>query len=599
MLKARLIPTPLDEHAQVGTEFRLAPARAPHYRTLQFFRYFVPWMLSLLVRRLLGRPAHEKSARRLHDAVKGLGGIWILAGQIFALRRDLLPPQHCRELSRLNRADTGIPFGLVKELVEADLRFPLSRHFAEFSEAPYAVSALSQTHAAVLKRNGRRVLVKVQRPEVAATFAQDLRLMKVVAAVLQYFEVMPHLRWPDMAREVGQALVERSDYRYEASGIRQARRKLREHKVYVPRVYDRLSGRRVLTREHVPGVPLRDWLDFEAREPMRADVWLAENNINRKKLALRIYDSFFRQACEDRLYHGDLQTANILLLRDGRFTFTGFDSFRPLDERSRGLFKMMLRAVGEKDFARVADYFLLFCEPLPAVNLVRARKEILRAYRTAAARADLKDADYAEKSVAAASMEAMSLLFKYKIVANWELIRLVNAWASLDRSFGFLFPEANYLRLVPRYLRKSARRQWQWRRLKRVGLRPLLGKVVTPAYETLMFQAGLLRRRARVFEGVVGKSAFFFHVFFKLASRLLAVGLVFGLWLFLHQHYSGLVGAEPDVVVGLAARVFGLHDFATWVVILLVMLYLFRLLWKLQRRLGAEEVRLPDREARS
>jgi ubiquinone biosynthesis protein len=555
-------------------------------------------MLSFLVRRLLGRPAREKSARRLHDALKDLGGVWILAGQIFALRHDLLPPQHCRELARLNQATTGFPFGLVKETVEADLRFPLSHHFGEFSETPYSVSALSQTHSATLKRNGRRVLVKVQRPEVAATYERDLKLLKVVAALLQFFGVFPHLRWPDMAREVGRVIVERSDYRFEASNIRSARRKLRDHKVYVPRVYDRLSGRRVLTREHVPGVPLPDWLLFEAREPMRADVWLADNNINRKKLGLRLYDSFLRQVCEDRLYHGDLRPGNVLLLRNGRFALTGFDSLHTLDERSRRLFKMMLRAISHQDFAKVADYFLLFCEPLPVVDLVRARKDILRAYRATAARADLKDADYAEKSVGAASLEAMSLLFKYKIVANWELIRIVNAWTTLDRSFSHLSPEANYMRLVPRYLDRSARRQWEWRRLRRVGLRPLLSQVVTPAYETLMFQAGLLRRRARVFEGIVSKSAFFFHVLFKLMSRLVVVGLLFGVWLFLHQHFSNVVGAEDDLVARLAARVFGRHDLAAWVIIFLALLYLYRLLVRLHRRLGAAEVRLPGTEAR-
>lgn len=598
MMNARLIPTPLDECYRVGPEFRLEPVSIPRHRTLQFLRYFVPWMLSYLVRRLVRRPAYEKSARRLYDAVSGLGGIWVQAGQMFALRRDLLAPEYCRALSRLNHTTTGIPFGAVKEIAEADLRFPLSHHFAEFSETPYSVSALSQTHTALLRRDGRRVLVKVQRPEVAATYEQDLKLMKFVAAVLQYFEVMPHLRWPDMAREVGRVVAERSDYRYEASNIRHARRKLRYHKVYVPRVYDRLSGRRVLTREHVPGVPLPDWLAFEAREPLRADVWLAENNINRKKLALRIYDSFFRQVCEDRLYHGDLRAGNILLLREGRFALTGFDSVHTLDERSRSLFKMMLRAIGHKDFAKVADYFLLFCEPLPVVDLVRARKEILRTYRVTAARGDLKGADYAEKSVGMASLEAMGLLFKYKIVANWELIRLVNAWTTLDRSFSFLFPEANYMRLLPRYLNRSARRQWQWRSLRRVGLRPLLSKVVTPAYETLMFQAGLLRRRARVFQGAVGKSAFFFHILFKLLARVVVVGLILGAWLFLHQHYSNVVGSEPDFVAHLAARVFGRHDFATWVIIFLVLLYLHRLLGKLHSYLGAEEVRLPGTGAR-
>lgn len=598
MMNPRLTPTPPDERHLVRQEFRLAPVSIPRRRTLQFVRYFLPWMLSFLARRLVRRPAHDRSARRLHDAVRGMGGVWVIAGQMFALRHDLLPPEHCRELARLNQATTGIPFGLVKEIVEADLRFPLARHFAQFSETPYSVAALSQTHSATLKRNGRRVLVKVQRPEVAATYAQDLKLMKFVAAVLQYFNVLPHLRWPDMAREVGRLITERSDYRYEASNIRHARRTLRYHKVYVPRVYDRLSGRRVLTREHVAGVPLPDWLAFEAREPMRADVWLAENNINRKKLALRLNDSFFRQVCEDRLYHGDLRPGNILLLRGGRFALTGFDSMNTLDERSRNLFRMMLRAVAHQDFAKVADYFLLFCEPLPVVDLVRARKEILRTYRATAARADLKDADYAEKSVGAASLEAMRLLFRYKIVANWELIRIVNAWTTLDRSFGHLFPEANYMRLVPRYLDRSARRAWQWRRLRRIGLRPLLSKVVTPAYETLMFQSGLMRRRARVFEGVVGKSSFFFHVVFKLTARLVVVVLVFGVWLFLHQHYANLVGTDTDFVTRLAARVFGRHDFATWVLIILALLYLYRLLVKLHRRLAAPEVRLPGTEAR-
>jgi ubiquinone biosynthesis protein len=598
MMKARLIPTPLNEQYQVKPEFHLEPVRILRHRRLRFFGYFLPWMLIFLVRRLVRRPADAKSARHLHDAVKNMGGIWILAGQLFALRHDLLPPEHCRELARLNHAASGIPFAPIREIIEAELRFPLDARFSEFSETPYAISALSQTHLARLKRTGEMVLVKVQRPEVAATFEQDLRLMKLVASVLQYFEVLPHLRWPDMVREIGQNLIERSDYRYEAANIRNIKRSLRHHRVYVPRVYNTLSGRRVLTREHVPGVSLPDWLAFEAREPMRADVWLQENNINRKRLALRIYDSFFRQVCEDNLYHSDIRPANIILLRGGRFAFTGFDSIRSLDERTRTLFKMMLRALSHRDFAKVADYYLLFCEPLPVINLMAARKEILRCYRGTAARADLKNINYREKSLGAASLEAMALLFKYKIVANWELIRLVNAWTTLDRSFSSLFPEANYTRLVPLYLRKSARRQWQWRRLRRIGLRPLLGKVVTPAYETLMFQSVLLRRKARVFGGVVGKAALFFQVIFKLLAHLAIVALIIGFWIFLLQYYSNVVGSESDSRLWRVAQLIGRHRFSTWVVIFLLLLYLYRLLANLHRRLGAEEVPLPNRETR-
>ncbi len=61
-------------------------------------------------------------------------------------------------------------------IIEEQLGGPLASHFEEFERAPIAAASLGQVHRA--RWNGRRVVVKVQRPGLRELFEIDLKNLR-------------------------------------------------------------------------------------------------------------------------------------------------------------------------------------------------------------------------------------------------------------------------------------------------------------------------------------------------------------------------------------------------------------------------------------
>src|SRR5437016_5004810 len=94
-----------------------------------------------------------------------------------------------RNLSRLS-ATVGLftrygltDFATVRETVEHELGGRLSKLFNFFDETPLGSASLGQAHAATL-RDGRDVVVKVQRPAIREQLAADIEFFRELADFL-------------------------------------------------------------------------------------------------------------------------------------------------------------------------------------------------------------------------------------------------------------------------------------------------------------------------------------------------------------------------------------------------------------------------------
>jgi len=101
-------------------------------------------------------------------------------GQQFSTRVDVLSPELIKELEKLQ--DRVPPFGskAAVKIIEEQLGGPLETHFQDFEMSPIAAASLGQVHRARL--NGRRVVVKVQRPGLRELFEIDLKNLRCACA---------------------------------------------------------------------------------------------------------------------------------------------------------------------------------------------------------------------------------------------------------------------------------------------------------------------------------------------------------------------------------------------------------------------------------
>src|SRR4051794_5112548 len=181
-----------------------------------------------------------------------------------------------------------------------------------------------------LRRDGVLVAIKVQRPGIVALLERDLSVIKMLSRLAQHMPGSSHVPWDGLVRELRRVFTEEVDYRYEVSNLRRLRKTLREHNVYVPKVYRRLSGRQIIVMELIEGVLMSDYSRIQATDPTRAASWCEENNVEPRKVGSRLMRSFYRQMFEDNVFHGDLHPGNIVLLRDSRFALIDLGSIGTL-----------------------------------------------------------------------------------------------------------------------------------------------------------------------------------------------------------------------------------------------------------------------------
>ena len=467
------IPTPL---GQAETSASIPIERVPRggrFHFLGTFWQLLVFGLTLQRLRLMRKLAPARKAVLTRELFERLGGIWIKVGQLLSLRTDLISDEMCRELSKLQYRVAGFPADIAHRVVEEHFGRPLSQVFADFEPLPFAAASICQVHRATLLRNGRAVVVKVRRPDVRASFAKDMRVLRHFCALMGMLGIGTQFRMAEGIHALDDLLNEETDYRFEAVNLKRMRRSLRSHGIHVPRVFNEWSGEQVLVMEEMPGVLMSNYIEMRRTDPARLRRWQVENGIEPEALARRLTISVLRQIMEDNLFHGDLHPGNIMLLADNGIALLDFGSVGRLDERTFQLYRRSLAAISASDFERAADYMLLLQPGLGALD----PRPISRDLRTSLERWEMSTqfpgAQYADRSVASMSNHVAGVFAKRGVPFSWSLMRVGRSLSTLDASLQTLAPKGNFRAFSQAYFRDRQRRSTQPGARRRAGAKIL------------------------------------------------------------------------------------------------------------------------------
>ncbi len=243
---------------------------------------------------------HLASARTLRNTALDLGGLLLKAGQYLSTRSDLLPPAYIEALGRLQDRVPPHPYRVVRRVIEEELGSDPDQLFARFWRRPVASASLAQVHRAVLD-DGRHVAVKVQRPEIRAAVAADLRNLRVAVQAIERIEGGLGLR--ALLDELEVTVPRELDFAREAESARAlARNFAGQAGVRIPAVIDTHTRGRVLVTDYVSGIKITD-----TRRLKRAGVPL-------DAVAERLLDAYARQILHHRLFHADPHPGNLLVV---------------------------------------------------------------------------------------------------------------------------------------------------------------------------------------------------------------------------------------------------------------------------------------------
>lgn len=208
---------------------------------------------------------HERAAQRIYDVITANGGLYIKIGQTLAMQSAVLPEPYARIFSTLFDEAPQVPWPEIKALFIEEFGKNPDDVFESIEHHAAASASIAQVHRARLK-SGEEVAVKVQKPEIQKQVDWDLwayRLLvwvyeKYVFDIPMYFTV--NYTCSHLADETNFLLEAANSKRMGA--FLSAEPDLR-NSVYVPRVFDDLSSRRVMTAEWITGVKATDHQKFE------------------------------------------------------------------------------------------------------------------------------------------------------------------------------------------------------------------------------------------------------------------------------------------------------------------------------------------------
>jgi ubiquinone biosynthesis protein len=404
---------------------------------------FGEWLERAGLWRILGRrekvevsaeTQRASTARRFRMLLNDLGPTFVKLGQILSTRADLLPAEFIEELATLQ--DHVEPFPL--EDVYTRIRESLGREpdalFQRIDPQPLAAASIAQVHRAVTLE-GEVVVVKVQRPGIAEQIDSDLVVLRSLAKLLEAVVEETGIYTPTgIIDEFDRAIHEELDFVHEAANIRAFVENNRNRPyMKIPRVYDALSSRTVLTMEFIQGVKIS-----------QAELSLED----RREVAGHILDASFRQLFEDGLFHGDPHPGNILVLEGNRLALLDFGVVGRLSRAMQETLVMLALAVALKDSDSVARILYRVGVPDARANLVGFRNDIEGLLGRHLPRT------LGEVDARSLMRDLLDLAVKYRIRIPKEYALLSRASVSTEGMLRSLYPELNILEVAMPYAKE-------------------------------------------------------------------------------------------------------------------------------------------------
>ena len=314
---------------------------------------------------------------RLRVALEDLGGTFIKFGQMLALQPDILPLDYCNALFSLLDRVAPFPYSDVERVCREDLGGSPHELFDDFDREPIATASIGQVHVAW--RDGQKVAVKVQRPNVEVEFGSDVRLMLGAVAWIRRLRIA-RLYWMiEPMSEFARWTREELDYRNEARYMERLRTNAADnpHEV-VPAVLAELTTRRVLTAEFLPGTTVLDYLRaVDAGDELRLRR-LQEGGFDREAFARHLIDNFLGDAFRHGIFHADLHPANLMILPRNAVGYIDFGITGVLSHYSRYHLVSMTLAYTRGDTEAMADAFLRVSATEPGADTAAFRDGLRR-----------------------------------------------------------------------------------------------------------------------------------------------------------------------------------------------------------------------------
>ncbi len=335
----------------------------------------------------------QLAALHFRHALEQLGPAFIKLGQLLSLRPDLVPEEFCKELEKLQDTVPPIPFPEIKKKIEAELGKPLSSLFRSVEKKPLASASVAQVHAAVLKsgknltsgkylKSGKKVVIKVQRPDAAKQLRADIDIMFHLARLLERRSSSWRTYRPSKVVEEFSRWTEKElNFEHEAHSLLRLRSALKDNPgIHIPDVHLQLTSSGILTLERLDGIKITKAMGTKRAIGTKGTKTAGIKGkkrfgFSRRDLASTFFTSILEQALLHGIFHADPHPANIFVEKNGKIAFLDFGIVGELSPADRQKFISFILAVESKNPQKCLDVILSLAEDTDSADVSGFREE--------------------------------------------------------------------------------------------------------------------------------------------------------------------------------------------------------------------------------
>ena len=376
-------------------------------------------------------------AERLREAFEELGPTFVKLGQILSTRPDLIPQDYIVEFSKLQDHVPPFPYDNVKQIIQDELSKSPDEIFRHFEQIPIAAASIGQVHRATLK-NGKEVVVKVQRPDIQEEIEADIEIMMHLARLSErHLEDMQVIRPTKILEYFARRLDREMNYLIEASSIeRFARQFDKDDPVYVPDVYHEFTTSRILTMEFIDGIKATE-LDK-----------LRQSGHDLKRIARHGANLILKQVLIFGYFHADPHPGNVYILPKDIICYLDFGAMGRVNRSERENFVSMILNMSLRNERKVLESMLELCD----YDEEPDRSELEKDIEDVIDQQEYKSVD--QLHVGLLLQQLYEISTKHRLMIKPHLVQMVNAMSSVENLGRMLDPDFEMLNYAEPFVRK-------------------------------------------------------------------------------------------------------------------------------------------------
>ncbi|MBN2244718.1 MAG: ABC transporter, partial [Candidatus Aminicenantes bacterium] len=387
---------------------------------------------------------------RIRLILEDLGPTFIKIGQIMSLRPDLLPKDLVRELSKLQDQVAFVDEEQIRLIIEKETGHKIEDIFSVFDPSPFAAASLSQVHRAVLKKEGRIVSVKVQRPGIEKRMVVDLDILEAIADRLhERSEELKLYNVPKLVRVTRKNLMREIDFTKEARNIKIARSF--KSPVYIPEVFENYCSKKILVTEFIHGAKLS-----EAESEILTDP---------KGIAKQGLNTAIKQILEDGFFHADPHPGNLIISAEKGLCLVDWGMAGRLTERDRYELIDLISAIVNKESDKLTESLLRLTQKYIELDERTLERDLLGILD------EFFSGPIREMNIGQLLLAIVDVLRNYRLVLPSDLVIMIKALVTAEGSARVVYPDLDVITEASDYVGRIASKRYKvemiWRSLTR------------------------------------------------------------------------------------------------------------------------------------